>query len=232
MRYNHDIEVRFSDTIVDTSALFSPKPVNFEVVDITENKNMDFLFFDMNNNDTVDANDMIIPIIYKNGIPKGTWQIAFKQPAQGETIYPTKGDVIRIVVKKPLTGMDVYQLETTQAQMDFEKAKKEFLENVKVVPNPYIVTSGFEVAPPTVFSAGRGERRIYFMNLPPKCTIRIYTMNGELIRTIEHSSNVFNSLEPWDLLTSEGLDVSYGIYIYHIDAGELGEKIGKFAIIK
>jgi len=39
-------------------------------------------------------------------------------------------------------------------------------------------------------------------------------------------------MEPWDLLTSEGLDICYGIDIYHIDAGEYGEKVGKFAVIK
>jgi hypothetical protein len=28
------------------------------------------------------------------------------------------------------------------------------------------------------------------------------------------------------------LDIAYGVYIYHVDAGELGTKIGKFAVIK
>ncbi len=57
-------------------------------------------------------------------------------------------------------------------------------------------------------------------------------MNGELIRVLEHNSSLLNGTEPWDLLTDEGLDIAYGVYIYHIDAGEYGEKTGKFAIIK
>ena len=32
--------------------------------------------------------------------------------------------------------------------------------------------------------------------------------------------------------TKDKLDISYGIYVYHIDAGELGQKIGKLAVIK
>jgi len=209
-----------------------PKPVNFEVYNINENEKMDFVFLDLNSNDTVDVGDKIIPIIYQNNVPKTTWQVELGEPASGDAILPGQGDVIRMIFTKPLTSIDVFRLETTAAEFDVETAKKEFLENVIVVPNPYVVTSSFEVPPPTVFSAGRGERRIYFMNLPPECTIRIYTLSGELIRVIEHKGDVFNSIEPWDLLTSEGLDISYGVYIYHIDAGELGEKIGKFAIIK
>jgi len=34
------------------------------------------------------------------------------------------------------------------------------------------------------------------------------------------------------LRTREGLDVAFGIYVYHVDAGSLGSKIGKFALIK
>jgi len=33
-------------------------------------------------------------------------------------------------------------------------------------------------------------------------------------------------------LTRDNLSVAYGIYIYHIDAPGVGEKVGKFAIIK
>ena len=52
------------------------------------------------------------------------------------------------------------------------------------------------------------------------------------MRTIEHSSDFFDGTEPWDLLSKDGMDVSYGIYIYHLDAKELGQKIGRIAIIK
>jgi hypothetical protein len=34
------------------------------------------------------------------------------------------------------------------------------------------------------------------------------------------------------MLSKDNLDISYGIYIYHVDAPGIGEKIGKFVVIK
>ena len=39
-------------------------------------------------------------------------------------------------------------------------------------------------------------------------------------------------MEPWDLLTKDNLAAAYGIYIYHVDAPDIGEFVGKFAIVK
>ena len=49
---------------------------------------------------------------------------------------------------------------------------------------------------------------------------------------IDHSSTLNNGTADWDLLSLDRLDVAYGVYIYHIDAKDVGEKVGKFAIIK
>jgi hypothetical protein len=68
--------------------------------------------------------------------------------------------------------------------------------------------------------------------LPNKCTIRIFTVNGELVKQIEHESNMIDGSEDWDLLTKDRLSVSYGVYIFHVDAPGIGTKVGKFAIIK
>jgi len=34
------------------------------------------------------------------------------------------------------------------------------------------------------------------------------------------------------LVSKDGMDIAYGLYIYHIDAPDIGEKISKFAVIK
>ena len=232
VRIPRDLEIRFFDHIADTSVFVSPKPVSFQVWNAIDNEQMDFLYFDKNSNDTVDAGDRIVPLTYVNGAPKGAWQVDFKAPASGDTIPPQPGDIVHIFIAKPFEGIDKYQINTEPNKIDLEQAKKDFMEKVAVVPNPYVVSSSYEVPPPSVFSAGRGERRIYFTNLPPKCTIRIYTLNGELIRVLEHNSTMLNGVEPWDLLSNEGLEIAYGVYIYHVDAGEYGEKVDKFAIIK
>ncbi|MDZ7294783.1 MAG: hypothetical protein ONB14_05155, partial [candidate division KSB1 bacterium] len=75
-------------------------------------------------------------------------------------------------------------------------------------------------------------RRVDFIHLPQECTIRIYTVVGEHVATIEHHSTVFDGSESWNLLSKDGLDIASGIYIYHVEAPGWGQKIGRLAVIK
>ena len=96
------------------------------------------------------------------------------------------------------------------------------LDNILVVPNPYIVRSDFNET--------EYGKKIRFVNLPSSCDIYIYTVNGELVSSFSHSStNDGNSW--WDLRTVNNQEVSPGLYIYRIES-DLGSKIGKFAVIK
>jgi hypothetical protein len=53
------------------------------------------------------------------------------------------------------------------------------------------------------------------------------------VDTIKHEApTVADGTEIWDMLSRDQLDISYGVYIFHVDAGELGQKVGKFAVIK
>jgi hypothetical protein len=106
------------------------------------------------------------------------------------------------------------------------------LDQIGVVPNPYQAHSTFE--PKSGFAAGRGDRQVQFINLPPVCTIKIYTIAGELVKTIEHEESFWNGREPYNLLNKENMEIAYGVYIWHVDASAvgLGDKIGKFAVIK
>jgi hypothetical protein len=104
------------------------------------------------------------------------------------------------------------------------------MDNIYVVPDPYVVNASWEK--PLFYASGRGERRVDFVNLPQECTIRIYTMSGKLVRTLEHSSTMTKGSEPWDLISEDGLSVSFGMYIFHVEADGVGNKVGKFALIK
>jgi hypothetical protein len=53
-----------------------------------------------------------------------------------------------------------------------------------------------------------------------------------LVDTIDHQSGFESGAASWDLLSKDGLEIAYGIYIYHIDAPGIGETTGKFAVIK
>lgn len=153
-------------------------------------------------------------------------------------IPPEAGDVYLVHCLKPFRSSwtntygdriagDLFQFETRAAFSEKTRAQTE-LDNITVVPNPYSGAASWETHP----DFGGGDRKIYFIHLPQRATIRIYTINGYLVDQLEHNSSVDNGAESWDLKSKEGNEIAYGIYIYHVDAPGIGKKIGKFAIIK
>ncbi|GAB4317933.1 MAG: hypothetical protein Kow0074_06830 [Candidatus Zixiibacteriota bacterium] len=126
---------------------------------------------------------------------------------------------------------------------------------VSVYPNPYRIsythadgrrTTYYEQGLEAPEKGGRpGEldeqdRRIWFINLPHEATIRIYTLDGDLVRTIEHvwprpsgsrSFTDYSSRTAWDLVTRNTQAVVSGIYLYRIDS-PIGTQTGKIVIIK
>ncbi len=105
------------------------------------------------------------------------------------------------------------------------------MENIKVVPNPYIATNDLEPVVSNWFLNQR--RRIMFTHVPAQCTITIFTVSGVFVDDIEVMNDQDSGIAYWDVETSEGLEVAAGMYLYHVKSTLTGaEKIGKFAIIK
>jgi hypothetical protein len=152
--------------------------------------------------------------------------IMFLRPA-GSLVLPSQGDIFAVKTAKPFADGDAYNFTTRAVRFDVPTAQS-VLDRIYVVPNPYVAYSTLEA--PSTITTSRGDRKLQFRNLPPQCTIRIYTMVGELVNTIVKSDN--NSFANWDLLSYEGQRVAYGIYLYHVDVPGVGEKIGRFAVIK
>ncbi|MFH1893990.1 MAG: hypothetical protein ABIK83_15060, partial [Candidatus Zixiibacteriota bacterium] len=76
------------------------------------------------------------------------------------------------------------------------------------------------------------SRRVHFVNLPPQCTIKIYTLDGDYVRTLEHpgiASDADSKIE-WDLRSRNNEIVTSGIYIFVVES-ELGNQIGKLVLI-
>jgi len=144
-------------------------------------------------------------------------------------VHAEKGDVFRLATYRPFSQNDVYSFTSIKSQYDPDTAKAA-LKKIAVIPNPYVVAASWE--PRHIYNSGRGPRKIDFINLPAKCTIKIFTLAGYLVDIIEHNSLYENGSHSWDLLSKDGLEISYGIYLYHIDAEGVGETTGKFAIIK
>ncbi|MEO0129122.1 MAG: hypothetical protein ABIL02_02675 [candidate division WOR-3 bacterium] len=101
--------------------------------------------------------------------------------------------------------------------------------NVKVVPNPYLIHNEWQQSSLI--------RRLRFINLPSECVIRIFTLNGDLVKTIVHKATVGSVLgdaggdEWWDLLTDNRQLVASGVYVFHVDS-KVGQQTGKFVVVR
>jgi DNA-binding transcriptional MerR regulator len=105
------------------------------------------------------------------------------------------------------------------------------MDDIKVVPNPYVMTNMMEEAVSNPFLNQR--RKLMFTHIPAECTIHIFTVSGVLVDKLEVDNEPENGIVHWDMLTREGLEIAAGMYLYHIESNVSGDaKIGKFAVIK
>jgi hypothetical protein len=149
-----------------------------------------------------------------------------------DTVLPVEHDVWVVKANTDYLPSSVYGEVKTWAVPPAWSTHVPHL-NVKVVPNPYLIHNEWQhYAFP---------RRVRFINLPSKCTIRIFNICGELVKVIRHvettpydeAHEVINNLggdEWWDLLNMYRQQVSSGLYIFHIDSN-VGNQVGKFVVI-
>ena len=137
----------------------------------------------------------------------------------------------------------VVNYDKFNAQTNEESYTSEDLEQIQVVPNPFYVTNEGMSSP---FQA-----KIFFTRLPRVCTINIYTVNGDLVRTIQH--NEFDppqgqgtvekteaaqraqlGADVWDLLTRSQLSkrrAASQMFIAKIETPSGASVIRKFAVV-
>jgi hypothetical protein len=244
--YPADYTIEFSSHYIDTALIRQSGPVfkhavKYSVKKVTPNEPPERILTLLSEIIPATRDTQWTPgeeiVLFKPGA-KGvgtdttTWGIIVQRPADitKTPIFPTDGDVLFLATSRPFSNKDAYHLQTHAGRVDTRLASS-MLDNVYVVPNPYVGINDLEPAN-RLPSAARGERRIYFEHLPPQCTIRIFTLSGDHVVTITHDSGVQNGREFWNLLNRDGFSIAYGVYIAHIDAPGIGEKILKFAVIK
>ena len=86
------------------------------------------------------------------------------------------------------------------------------------------------------------DRKIVFLNVPLRSVVKIYTLAGDLVKTIAHNGNARVDARyqygeygvAWDLINENDQAVVSGIYLFSVqDADDDNyEFIGKFVIIK
>jgi len=118
---------------------------------------------------------------------------------------------------------------------------------VVVFPNPYRGDAAWD-------GEFRRDRYLWFANLPARCTIRIYTLAGDLVDTIHfdqdyaptdvsglHPAHIANAQLPslsggmaaWDLVSRNGDGIASGLYMFSVEDSDTGDRqIGKFLVVK
>lgn len=127
-----------------------------------------------------------------------------------------------------------FTIDGAQASELDDVGIEEALQEINVVPNPYYGFSDYE--------GGRTETVVKITNLPAKCLITIYSLDGKFIRQynrdeapqVPSGSNrgiPFAQVIPdveWDLKNSKGIPVAAGTYLIHVDAPGFGERTLKW----
>lgn len=171
--------------------------------------------------------------LYINGGLVGLNKGAFMQ--SGGPV-PQVGEKWRVVANPDFPPVFVNALfQITPVPGYFDTVAVEQM-NVKVVPNPYLIHNEWQQS--------FASRRLKFINLPGDCTIRIFNLNGELVKTIKHHhtyapdeetgyqvKNNAGGDEWWDLLSENRQLVASGVYIFHVQS-DVGEQVGKFVVIR
>jgi hypothetical protein len=101
------------------------------------------------------------------------------------------------------------------------------LDYITVVPNPYFAFDLYE--------GDQIENLVKITNLPPDCYITIYAVDGTVVRKLRGPSaslvsgggTALTSVD-WDLKNERGLQISGGVYLIHVKADGVGEKLVKW----
>ena len=116
---------------------------------------------------------------------------------------------------KPMYSWKMDDISTVTQSDDQLKSA---LDMINVVPNPYYAFSQYE--------RNRLDTRIKITNLPERCSVNIYTVNGKLVRSFQKDSPV-TSLD-WNLTNNVNIPIASGIYLIHVDVPGIGERVLKF----
>lgn len=99
-------------------------------------------------------------------------------------------------------------------------------KKIYVYPNPYRAAAPWDFKPN---KDNPSEERVRFNNIPGECTIRIYTLAGDLVKEIKHTDGTGS--QDWDLISRNTQKIVSGIYLYQIEAKGINH-IDKLVVIR
>ena len=224
--FRNDLEIRFTATGSTAYDWFSGNPVTvpYEVWNTVTNTQVGSWIADFWGDGEWTQTDTDYVILTNYDYDGGnfhpevleeylTWMLALDVQAA-----PTAGDILRINGPRLMSPDDQFVFSShkivgSEASRDIDK--------IRVVPNPYLGEASWETS--------EGQRKLQFVNLPDQCSIRIYTLAGELIRTLDHANGT--GTEDWNMLSESNRGIASGVYLYNVQS-DYGNYTGKFAVIK
>jgi hypothetical protein len=155
--------------------------------------------------------------------------IAYQEIPSGDSVVP---------VAVPIDPLESSRL-VNALRVDLPFSVSTVPGTVRVVPNPYrtdreysLENGGYE-GPSGEWD--ENSRKIKFINLPEVCTIRVFSLAGELIRSMEHDGRDGSGFSRGDhdmfLLSESNRALASGIYIFQVESA-LGTQMGKFVVIR
>jgi hypothetical protein len=199
--------------------------VPFEAWNTTANERIALAVYDFGLDGAYDPWDLIIIINYPYDADTDPFETAWPTYFSwffgfDETQYnPSVGDVFTIEGPLMNSPDDVFMFSADGISTSHASAS---LSNIKVVPDPYYAYA-------TLWEVNEGESVLQFQNLPNRCTIRIYTLSGDLVKTLEHVNDT--GTEEWNMQNADQRLIVSGIYLYHVES-PYGDFIGRFAVVK
>ena len=192
---------------------------------------MDMVVYDVNSNGVYDKYEdkVLVGGMNDNGRWAGTVFVIDFNLASSAT-YPRSDDIFRVKFSRPFWKDDFIEFTVNTYEGINADSLSKTMDEIRVVPNPYVATNVMEPAVSNQFLNQR--RQLMFTNIPAKAVLKIFTISGILIKEIKINNSPERGIIHWDMLTKEGLEIAAGMYLYHIEAETGEEKIGKFAVIK
>ena len=138
---------------------------------------------------------------------------------------PEVGTIFRVETSKPIQPGDVFTASTLGfgAKSPSLSTERDRLKDIGIVPNPYKGASVYEV--------NKFKDEVRFTNLPDVAIIRVFTLNGTLIKTIRKQRPGIATIS-WDLTTDHDMPIASGLYLIHVEVPGVGETTFKFAVVK
>jgi hypothetical protein len=135
--------------------------------------------------------------------------------------FTSSSDKARVIDADAVNSFNpVYRFSTDDiiATTGDVNVAKDAMEAIRAVPNPYYGKSSYET--------NQLDNRVKITNLPKESTISIFSVSGTLVRKLKKDDSM-TSID-WDLKNDYGVPIASGLYIIHINAPGIGEKIIKW----